>query len=33
MQSLVSSSAAAETDAKFPVDLCLLLIGLKGFLP
>lgn len=33
MQSLVSSSTAAGSDARFPVDLCLPLIGLKDFLP
>lgn len=33
MQSWVSSSRADETDAELPVDLCLLLIGFKDFLP
>lgn len=32
MQELVSSSTADETDVKFPVDLCLQLIGFKDFL-
>lgn len=33
MQSLVNSSMPDETDAKLPVDLCLLLSGFKDFLP
>lgn len=33
MQSLGSNSTADETYVKLPVDLCLLLVGFKDFLP